>query len=59
MLFVCSVGVTLLTMAYLERKGKISINHHILYLLIGIFAVWCGWWGLEKIADAFLLNITK
>lgn len=57
MLLIASVGATLITMGYLEKQGKISINRTILYIIIGLFAVWSGWWGLEKIANTFLLNI--
>ncbi|WP_156290803.1 hypothetical protein [Oceanobacillus salinisoli] len=58
MLIISSVGVTLLTMAYLEKQGKISINHTILYILLGGFAIWSGWWGIKEITKTFLLNIS-
>lgn len=59
MLLVGSVSATLVTMAYLEKRGKISINHNILYLLILILAVWMGIWGWEEIYKTFLLNISR
>lgn len=57
MLLIASVGATLITMGYLEKQGKISINRTILYIILGLFAIWIGWWGLGKITDTFLLNI--
>lgn len=57
MIFISSVGLTLVTLAYLEKQGKLSLNHNILYGLILIFAVWKGWEGVKVITETFLLNI--
>ena len=59
MILIGSVGVTLITMSFLEKQGKISINHNILYLLILILTTWVGIWGLEEINKTFLINISK
>jgi len=55
MLFIGSVGASLITMAVLEKQGKISINHTVLYILSGGLAVYGGWEVLEKITKTFLL----
>lgn len=47
MLIVGSVGLTLITLAFLENKGKLSINHTILNIILISASILGGWWGLE------------
>ncbi|MDC3414250.1 hypothetical protein [Terrihalobacillus insolitus] len=55
MLIISSIGITLVTMSYLENKGKISINPIILYIMLISLAIIGGWWGFNKITATFLL----
>ncbi|MEC5422141.1 hypothetical protein QGM71_01365 [Virgibacillus sp. C22-A2] len=50
------IGTTLVTLAYLETKGKLSINTTVLYIIVGLIAVLVGWWGVEVILETFLLK---
>lgn len=57
MIIIGSVGATLIILAVLENKGKLSINHTVLKTIVGVFSVFGIWWGIEKIVDATLLYI--
>lgn len=54
MIIMGAAGMTLITLAILENKGKLSINTNKLLIIMWITGLLAGWWGMNEIVNIFL-----